>query len=73
MFLSTFMLHIFSPIVFPVIWQYILAVNGSDFRESCQHTQENVLLPGSEKPSGSEETPDGIEPCHLHWPKLVLY
>ena len=74
---STFSLQIFSLIVFPTD----LAVHFSSklfcFRKAghgkAADTLSSVPLLSSEKPSGSEETPDGTEPCDLSEPKFVLY
>lgn len=76
MFFSTFMLQIFALIAFPTD----LAVQFSSklfcFRKAghqescCRHTQESVPLLTSEKPTGSEETPGGIEPGDFSGPKF---
>ena len=75
---STFMLQIFSLIVFPTDLAVYFSSKLFCFRkaghwESCRHAQESVPLLSSEKPSGSEETPDATEPCELSGPKFVLY
>ena len=76
-FFSTFMLQIFSLIVFPTDLAVYFSSKLLCFRKAghgkAADTLSSVPLLSSEKPSGSEETPDATEPCELSGPKFVLY
>lgn len=74
---STFMLQIFSLIVFSTDLAVYFSSKLLCFRKAghgkAADTLSSVPLLSSEKPSGSEETPGGTEPGDLSGPKFVLY